>query len=183
MLAFTDIPSASFSDLMITVASYFPLNTSTTEREVEAAVVTIRSVFFRVFHLQGVKFADASGKPSAVPDTEIHPADLTNFKFYSVVSTIDDHAPDKSLFIVFFLRLPQTFIFFSPSSRIPVIPNTTVSTAPVPISTATSDPPKSAASISFQLRNYIDEVLKTLAPDDMRQLLSDTRTVLFPRKL
>ena len=52
ILALTDTHSAFFSDLMTTVASYISLNTGTTEREAEAAVATIRSVFFRVSHLQ-----------------------------------------------------------------------------------------------------------------------------------
>ena len=51
-------------------------------------------------------------------------------------------------------------------------------TTPVPVFATVSTSTKSAAVISLQLGRYIDKVIKTLASDDIRQLLVDTRIAI-----
>ena len=104
IISLINTPSVSFSDLMTTVASYFPLNTGSAEREAEAAVICIRSAFFRVSNLQRVGFADVSGKPIQVPDPDQRPADLTYLILRSVDSAVatDKRAPNKSLLLEIF---------------------------------------------------------------------------------
>ena len=85
ILFLTDAPSVSFSDLMTTVALYY---TGSSEREAEAAVTSIRSVFFRVTKLQEVGFVDTSGKSIKFLDPTQRPVDLAYFTFRSVVSAI-----------------------------------------------------------------------------------------------
>ena len=111
ILFLADAPSVSFSDLMTTVALYSSINTGSSEREAEAAVTSIRSVFFRVTKLQEVGFADTSGKSIKLLDPTQRPVDLAYFTFRSVVSAIviDKRAPDKILSLEFSPRLPQNF--------------------------------------------------------------------------
>ena len=96
---------------MTTVAIYFSINTESTEREADASISFIRSSFFRVTNLQGVGFADTSGKPIKVPDHTQLSADLAYFTFRSIVSAIivDTCARDKLLSVDFSLRFPQIF--------------------------------------------------------------------------
>ena len=143
ILALTNTLSVSFRNLMTTVASYFSLNTSTAEKEAETTVKTIRSNLFPISNLKGVGFADASRKPIAIPDPDKHPADLTYFNFRSVFSAVavDARAPDKILSIEFSLRLPQTLVYLSPSTGLPV-------TATVDTSTI-AKPPSPASNIGF----------------------------------
>ena len=77
IMTLSDTPSISFSDLMSTVASYFGLNTGSTEREAETADINIRNDFFLFSNLQGVDFSDVSGRPLTIPDPACCPADLT----------------------------------------------------------------------------------------------------------
>ena len=83
-MTLSDTPSVSFSDLVSTVASYFSLNTGSTEREVETASINIRNAFFLVSNLQGVGFSDVSCKPLTIQDPDRYPANLTllYFSFY-----------------------------------------------------------------------------------------------------
>ena len=68
ILPLADATYVSFSDLMTTVALHFSINTGLSKRESDAAVISIRSNFFRVTNLQGAGFADTSGKTVKVPD-------------------------------------------------------------------------------------------------------------------
>ena len=68
ILPLADATYVSFSDLMTTVALHFSINTGLSKRESDAAVISIRSNFFRVTNLQGAGFADTSGKIVKVPD-------------------------------------------------------------------------------------------------------------------
>ena len=54
IITLSDIPSVSFSDLMLTVTSYFSLNTESAERETKATSISIHNIFFFVSNLQGV---------------------------------------------------------------------------------------------------------------------------------
>ena len=68
------------------------------------------ALIYHVSNLQGVGFFDSSGQPITVPDPDNRPVDLTYFTFRSVVNAadIDNRAPDTSLSLEFFLRLPQS---------------------------------------------------------------------------
>ena len=115
---------------MTTVASYFFLNTDSAEREAETAVETIRSNCFIIPNLQGIGFADASGKLISILDPDKRPADLSYFTFRSVVSsiTVDARAQDKKLSIKFSLRLSHTLVSLSPSNELPVAATVDTST-------------------------------------------------------
>ena len=134
ILALNNALSVSFRNLMTTVASYFSLNTSTAEREAKTTVKTIRSNLFPISNLKGAAFADASRKPIAIPDPDKHSADLTYFNFRSVLSAVavDARAPDKILSIEFSLRLPQTLVYLSPSTGLPVTATVDTSTIAKP---------------------------------------------------
>ena len=169
IFALTDTNFVSFSALMSTVASYFSLNTVSAEKEAETAVATIRSNFFLITNLQGVGFANASGKPIAIPDLDKRPTDLTYFNFRPVVpaGVVDARTPDKRLSIEFSLRLLQTLVSLSPSTRLPVA-------ATVDTSTVTHSP-SPASTIGFQLGNYTDDMLDALGVDDMGLLIDRDR--------
>ena len=62
---------------MVTVASYFDINTDSAEREVETAAQSIFRSHFRVLNLIDVTFSDFSEKPIRIPDTASRPADVT----------------------------------------------------------------------------------------------------------
>ena len=96
ILPLADATYVSFSDLMTTISLYFSINTGSSERESAAAVTSIRSHFFLVTNLQGVGFADTSGKPVKVPDSTQRPDDLAYFTFRAVVSAhlVDKRAPE-----------------------------------------------------------------------------------------
>ena len=49
ILSLSDSPSVSFNDIMATVASYFDINTGSTERETETTVQSISCYFFSGF--------------------------------------------------------------------------------------------------------------------------------------
>ena len=61
ILALADTLPVSFSTLMTTVASYFSLNTDATEREVEAAVAIICSIYFVFFIYRALAFFTIPG--------------------------------------------------------------------------------------------------------------------------
>ena len=111
---------------MSIVISYLSLNTGSAECEAKIAVAIVRSNFFLISNLQGVGFADASGKPITIPEPVNRPADLTYFTFHSVVSAVavDARFPDKTLSIKFSLRLlfifPHSLDFQSPQTIYPV---------------------------------------------------------------
>ena len=158
---------------MSTVASYFSLNTGSTEREGETAVAIIHSNLFIFSNLQGVGFVDASGKPIAIPDPNKCPADIICFTFCSVVSAvaINDRAPDKILFNDFSPRLPQNLASVSPFTRLPV-------TATIAIPTVAHSP-SLVSTIGFWLGNYTDKIMVALGVDNMRLLIDRSRTTLF----
>ena len=54
----------------------------------ETAVVTMYSNFILNSNLQGVQFADASGKSIAIPDPDKRPAYLTYFTFHFVIFAV-----------------------------------------------------------------------------------------------
>ena len=110
IITLSDRPSVSFSYLMLTVTSYFGLNTGSAEREAEATFISIHNDFFLVSNLQGVEFSDPSGKPITLLDQIRRPADLAYFNFRSVVSaaTIDIRTLISSLSLEFLLRLPKS---------------------------------------------------------------------------
>ena len=175
ILFLADAPSVSFSDLMTTVALYSSINTGSSEREAEAAVTSIRSVFFRVTKLQEVGFADTSGKSIKLLDPTQRPADLAYFTFRSVVSAIviDKRAPDKILSLEFLLRLPQSF---QSTASTPTPPGTPT-TIPSP---ATKTPP-SVNSRGTMLNSFTDESLAQLGETELRVLLLDARfTISLP---
>ena len=133
---------------MTIVSLYFSINTGSSERESAAAVTSIRSHFFLVTNLQGVGFADTSGKPVKVPDSTQRPDDFAYFTFRAVVSThlVDKRAPEKTLSLEFSLRLPQNFqpavvIPTPPGTLITQIPatNTPTSTTNTPVNDTTLD--------------------------------------------
>ena len=80
ILSLTDSPSVEINDLLSTVASYFTVNTGSTEREVNTAAPSIYRSFLRVSNLTGVDFLDATGKSIKVSNPASRPADLTYFR-------------------------------------------------------------------------------------------------------
>ena len=156
---------------MSTVASYFSLNMDSTEREAETAVVTIRSNLFLISNLQGVGFANTSGKHISIPDPEKRPADLTYFTFRSVVVAVDvdDCAPEITLSVEFSLRLPQTIVSLSPSAE-----------SPIAAIISTTRSPNYALSVSFKLGNCTDEIIDALRVYDMCLLFDQGRTAPSP---
>lgn len=159
---------------MTYVVSYFPLITVSAERKVGTAVTSIRSVLFFIPNLQGVGFADATGKSIKAPDPDQRPVDQTYFTFHSAVSTVTvvDRALDKLFSIGFSLRLPQTFDSLSHATGLSV-----------PVTTDTpliATPSRLVANLNLTLSNFTDEILAELGANKMRTLLADARNTPFP---
>ena len=110
IMIFSDTHSVSFSNLISTVVSYFGLNTGFAERETDTTTIDIRNNFILVYNLQNLGFSDVSDQPITISDPDRHPADLTYFKFCSIVSTttVANLAQVSSLSLKFSLRLSQS---------------------------------------------------------------------------
>ena len=165
IIDFPNTPSVSFRNLMTTVASYLSLNTGVTERKVEKAVFTILSNFFGISNLQGVGFADTSGKPITVLDLDQRHVDLTYSTSRSLVSTPIKYnrALDESLSIELSLRLPQTLVSLLPSTG-------------QPLAATVNTPAKLVTTIGFHLDNYIDNILDEIGEDIIQNFLTDAKT-------
>ena len=115
IFALTDTTFASFSYLITTVASYFTLTIGSADRETETTVANIRSNFFLISKLQVVEFANASGKPIAMPYPEKLPADLTYFIFIFTCSS------NYFLLCSKYFSLPSKLLFLSVQRIFPFI--------------------------------------------------------------
>ena len=152
ILALSDTPSISFSDLMTTVASYSSLNMSAAERETETAVVTIRSNFFscRVFD-SPMLLGNILHSYTRISTLWILRVLRSTLKSAVVV---DARTPNKKLSIEFSLRLLQTLVYLFPSTRPLVFP--TVDTSNVEI------PPSPVQNAGFRLGKYTNDMLDEL---------------------
>ena len=102
---------------MTTIEYYFSTNMGSSEREIDSISTSIYEAFFIISNLQGVRFADASGKPINIPDPTRHPIKLIYFTFRYALSTttVDNRAPVVSLSLEFLLRLLQIFSSYHPT--------------------------------------------------------------------
>ena len=97
ILSLVDFLSVSINDLMATVATYFDINTRSTERKAEAAAQTIFRSFLHVSHLVGVTFSNSPRQPIKVTDYDNRLVDIIYFTFRSNLSTntVDCRAPNN----------------------------------------------------------------------------------------
>ena len=96
ILGYVDSPSIFVNDLVSTVTSYFDMSTVMTEREVEAASISIRDSIFSVANLSGVGFLDSTGKYVSISDSDNRPRDVSYFTFRSFLNPniVDPRAPN-----------------------------------------------------------------------------------------
>ena len=89
ILALSNSPSISLSDLTTTVTLHFDVNTKVAEREAESIVESNYYDFFDVSNLQGINFIYSTGKPTMIFDLYHRAVDITFFIFRTSINVVD----------------------------------------------------------------------------------------------
>ena len=172
ILSLADYPSIELNDILSTIASYFSISTGSAARDADTAAQSISRSFFHISNLTGVAFSDVAGKSIKVPDTTSRLSDLTFFTFRSNVlaTTVDIRAPNKSLNLDF-LRLLQSL---SQSTLISTATDSPVKTTPP----STSINPQTVEALGFTLGNLSYDILSSMTPDELRNLVITARETI-----
>ena len=138
--------------LISIMASYFEFETRSTDIQSEAAVLVNQCEFFHVDNQVSIGFIDSRIKLVLIDQQNPLPG-VTYFLFRSTVNdaSIDKRGPNRSLFVNFVLRLPQTLVSrFSGIDLLSIMPTA-----------ASLDIPTQKNSLSYE-NEYTVQILKSV---------------------